>query len=145
MAMQGFDRARPLWEFTAIEGLDGDRSALITKVHHAITDGVGGVKLMMAVLDLEIDAEDDEVHLPPAPDAVVTNEPQRVVDALAYEGRRQVGNATKALSAPSCTRSAGCATTRSAPASRCSAPPVRWPGWSPPPVSRSARSWSTAP
>lgn len=100
MAMQGFDRARPLWEFTVIEGLDGDRSALITKVHHAITDGVGGVKILMAMLDLEVDADEDgdEVHLPPAPDAVTTNEPQRVVDALSYEGRRQMGNATKALS-----------------------------------------------
>jgi diacylglycerol O-acyltransferase len=98
MAMQGFDRARPLWEFTVIEGLDGDRTALIVKVHHAITDGVGGVKLMMAMLDLDPDAEDDrELHLPPAPDAVTTNEPQRMADALAYEGRRQMGNATKAI------------------------------------------------
>ena len=98
IAMQGFDRARPLWEFTVIEGLDGDRTALIVKVHHAITDGVGGVKLMMAMLDLEPDAEDDrELHLPPAPDAVTANEPQRMVDALAYESRRQMGNATRAV------------------------------------------------
>ncbi len=53
IAMQGFDRARPLWEFTLVEGLDDDRSALITKIHHAITDGVGGVKLLMEMLDLE--------------------------------------------------------------------------------------------
>jgi len=99
IAMQGFDRARPLWEFTLIEGLDDDRSALITKVHHAITDGVGGVKLMMAILDIEAEPDDDErdVRLPPAPEADATNEPQRVVDALAYEGRRQLGNASKAF------------------------------------------------
>jgi WS/DGAT/MGAT family acyltransferase len=100
IAMQGFDRARPLWEFTLIEGLDDDRSALITKVHHAITDGVGGIKLMMEVLDLEQDVDVDAdvaTRLPPVPDAVSAGEPQRVVDALAYESRRQMGNATKAV------------------------------------------------
>ncbi|MGZ4695207.1 MAG: wax ester/triacylglycerol synthase domain-containing protein, partial [Acidimicrobiales bacterium] len=94
IAMQGFDRARPLWEFTLVEGLDDDRSALITKVHHAITDGVGGIRLMMEMLDVEQDAEDDlEARLPPAPEPVSANEPRRVLDALAYEGRRQIGNA----------------------------------------------------
>ncbi|MGZ4784143.1 MAG: wax ester/triacylglycerol synthase family O-acyltransferase [Acidimicrobiales bacterium] len=99
IAMQGFDRARPLWEFTLVEGLDDDRSALITKVHHAITDGVGGIRLMMEMLDVEQDAEDDlEARLPPAPEPVSANEPRRVLDALAYEGRRQIGNATRAIS-----------------------------------------------
>jgi WS/DGAT/MGAT family acyltransferase len=97
IAMQGFDRARPLWEFTVIEGIDGDRTALVTKVHHAITDGVGGIKLMMEILDLEAEPADLERNaLPPAPEPMVVGEPQRVVDALAYEGRRQAGHATQA-------------------------------------------------
>ena len=53
IAMQGFDRARPLWEFTVVEGLRGRWAAVIAKIHHAITDGVGGVKLLMELLDLE--------------------------------------------------------------------------------------------
>ncbi|MGZ4717824.1 MAG: wax ester/triacylglycerol synthase domain-containing protein, partial [Acidimicrobiales bacterium] len=98
-AMTAFDHAHPLWEFTLVEGLDDDRSALITKVHHAITDGVGGIRLMMEMLDVEQDAEDDlEARLPPAPEPVSANEPRRVLDALAYEGRRQIGNATRAIS-----------------------------------------------
>ena len=51
--MQAFDRARPLWEFTVVEGLEDERAGLIMKVHHAITDGVGGVKLMLETFDAE--------------------------------------------------------------------------------------------
>src|SRR5205085_3714240 len=47
IAMQGFDRARPLWEFVVVDGLADDRAAIIMKIHHAITDGVGAVKIAM--------------------------------------------------------------------------------------------------
>ena len=51
MAMTAFDKDRPLWEFTLVEGLDGGRAAFIQKVHHSVTDGVGGVKLAKILLD----------------------------------------------------------------------------------------------
>jgi diacylglycerol O-acyltransferase / wax synthase len=89
VAMQGFDRARPLWEFVVVDGLDGDRSALITKIHHSITDGVGGIKLLMELLDLERHVPDEE--LPEAPVAAPRGETGRMADALAYQGRRSVG------------------------------------------------------
>ena len=50
-AMAGFDRARPLWEYTVVEGLEGGRSAMILKVHHSMTDGVGGMKLLLMLFD----------------------------------------------------------------------------------------------
>lgn len=54
--MDDFDRARPLWEATVVEGLtlDGvpDRAALLLKIHHSLTDGVGGVQLAFELLDL---------------------------------------------------------------------------------------------
>lgn len=53
IGMAGFDRARPLWEFVLVEGLEDGGAALIQKVHHSITDGVGGIKLAMHLLDLE--------------------------------------------------------------------------------------------
>ncbi len=50
-ATEPFDRERPLWECTYVEGLDEGRSALIIKVHHSFTDGVGGVGLLDVFLD----------------------------------------------------------------------------------------------
>jgi WS/DGAT/MGAT family acyltransferase len=39
------DRNRPLWECYVIEGLEGDQFAIFTKVHHALIDGMGAMKL----------------------------------------------------------------------------------------------------
>ena len=65
IAMAAFDRERPLWEFTLVEGLADGRAALIQKVHHSLTDGVGGVELALALLDDRPDVPIDP-PLPPA-------------------------------------------------------------------------------
>ena len=65
LAEQPLDRARPLWEFTLIEGLPDGRAGLLQKIHHTITDGVGGLRLSLAFVDFEADPEPD----PRAPDA----------------------------------------------------------------------------
>jgi WS/DGAT/MGAT family acyltransferase len=86
IAMQGFDRARPLWEFTVVEGLADGRAAVVAKIHHAITDGVGGVKLLMELLDLE--RTPPEPEMPPAPEPAPLGERRRFSDALVYETAR---------------------------------------------------------
>src|ERR1017187_4779609 len=43
---QRLDRARPLWEAWLLEGIEGGRWALISKVHHCMVDGIGGTDLM---------------------------------------------------------------------------------------------------
>ncbi|NIR38462.1 MAG: hypothetical protein GWN79_15075, partial [Actinobacteria bacterium] len=43
-------RTRPLWEIWVVEGLEGDRFALITKVHHCMIDGLSGVDLLKVTL-----------------------------------------------------------------------------------------------
>jgi diacylglycerol O-acyltransferase / wax synthase len=53
---QRLDRARPLWEAWLLEGLEGGRWALLSKVHHCMVDGIGGTDLMTVVFDLERDA-----------------------------------------------------------------------------------------
>src|SRR5579859_4859329 len=50
-AMADFDRARPLWEFWLLTGLADGGSAFVTKLHHSLTDGIGGVQLAALVVD----------------------------------------------------------------------------------------------
>jgi WS/DGAT/MGAT family acyltransferase len=89
IAMQGFDRARPLWEFTVVEGLADEGAAVIAKIHHSITDGVGGVKLLMELLDLErLPETEPPMPLPPQPSRLT--ERRRMTDALQYEAARGV-------------------------------------------------------
>ena len=53
---QQLDRGKPLWELWIIEGLDGDRFAMITKTHHCMIDGVSAVDLVSVLLSPSPDA-----------------------------------------------------------------------------------------
>lgn len=44
------DFSRPLWECHIIEGLENNRFALYTKMHHSLIDGISGVRLLQRVL-----------------------------------------------------------------------------------------------
>ena len=63
-------RDRPLWEFWVIEGLPGDRWAVLSKVHHCLADGVSANALQMVLFaetpaDLPSTPHDDETATEP--------------------------------------------------------------------------------
>ncbi|MGI8633691.1 MAG: WS/DGAT/MGAT family O-acyltransferase [Solirubrobacterales bacterium] len=59
---QHLDRSKPLWEMWLINGLEDGRSALLSKSHHALVDGISGVDLITVLFDLERepDAPDEQ-------------------------------------------------------------------------------------
>jgi diacylglycerol O-acyltransferase len=52
------DRTRPLWEMHLIEGLEDGRFAVYTKIHHALLDGVSGLRLLERSLSTDPDERD---------------------------------------------------------------------------------------
>jgi diacylglycerol O-acyltransferase len=76
-----FDPERPPWDLTLIEGLEGGRAALYLRAHHAITDGLGGIRLVTLLLDEPeklgaVKAEPKPVELV-EPEPAPTNERRR--------------------------------------------------------------------
>lgn len=55
------DRARPLWEVHLIEGIQGKRFALYSKIHHSVADGIASMRMCMRSLSTDPDVRD----LPP--------------------------------------------------------------------------------
>ncbi|MBW2272949.1 MAG: wax ester/triacylglycerol synthase family O-acyltransferase [Deltaproteobacteria bacterium] len=47
---QPLDHARPLWESWVVEGLEGDRFAWISKLHHCMIDGSAGQELAQILM-----------------------------------------------------------------------------------------------
>jgi WS/DGAT/MGAT family acyltransferase len=96
--MEAFDPARPLWTWTTVEGLAGGRAAVILKIHHSLTDGIGGMQLATELFDLERDgAEPGPGPAAPAPEHLGRG--ALTLDALAYEVIRFVGAGAAALAA----------------------------------------------
>jgi WS/DGAT/MGAT family acyltransferase len=91
-----FDRTRPLWEFVVVEGLEGGRAAMVQKLHHAIADGIGAIRISEQFIDLSPDATEPlspslpEVEEPP-PSLVETT-----LDTLTHNLRRGLGAARRA-------------------------------------------------
>jgi WS/DGAT/MGAT family acyltransferase len=84
MAEQDFDRNRPLWEMALVQGWDGDRSAVIIKLHHAITDGVGGMAMAASLFDLTREPSRALGAMPPEPTSDVLGLAGRIVNGTRF-------------------------------------------------------------
>ena len=60
---QRLDRTKPLWEMWYVEGVAGDRFAVISKTHHCLVDGVSGADIMSVMMDLQ--PEPEAIETPP--------------------------------------------------------------------------------
>ncbi len=63
IASRPLDRSRPLWELYVIHGLESGYVGMLTKIHHAVVDGMSGAEIMGLLLDLAPEGRE----LPDAP------------------------------------------------------------------------------
>ncbi len=52
---QRLDRSKPLWEMWLVDGVEGDRFAIVAKTHHCLVDGVSGVDITTVLFDTAAD------------------------------------------------------------------------------------------
>lgn len=88
------DLTRPPWECTLIEGLEGGRFAMFVKMHHALIDGISGMKLLQRAMS---DSADASVAMPPFWDTTASDE----------EATRPPGRARKQRKAAAADEAAG--------------------------------------
>lgn len=69
---RALDRTRPLWELYLIHGLSRGRVAVLTKIHHAMVDGMSGAEIMGVLFDLAPEGRE----LEPPGDGALDGEPK---------------------------------------------------------------------
>ena len=98
------DRARPLWQFTVIDGLESGEVGFYAKIHHAALDGQGGVAVATVLLDTErtprATPQSADVKPPRAPPSVA-----KMLGAALRNTVAQYGRIFKAL--PTAVKAAG--------------------------------------
>lgn len=87
---QRLERDRPLWEIVVIEGLAGERTALLLKIHHALADGIAAI----AAGALLLDPTPEPLDIPP-PDEVWAPRPDRMAQYLRSMATGPVERATR--------------------------------------------------
>ena len=99
-----FDICRPLWEITVVDGikLADVKTALIFKMHHAVSDGVGALKLFEQLLDLDPDTPERKMPLIPVPEEMSPERAtklgrQKAIGQLIPNSKKVLGIGTKIM------------------------------------------------
>jgi WS/DGAT/MGAT family acyltransferase len=94
--MEAFDRARPLWKVTLIDGLANGEAAVLWTFHHALSDGVGGVQIAMTLFD-SAEHPQQQANSPTEPAMLEASWLDGYRDTLRYIARRFVSALTGAV------------------------------------------------
>jgi WS/DGAT/MGAT family acyltransferase len=80
---QHLDRSKPLWEIWMVQGLEDDRWALLSKVHHCMVDGVAATDMMSLMFgeSPEGSSNGEGWHAEPEPSGI---------DLVTYSARHRV-------------------------------------------------------
>ena len=84
-AMEDFDRARPLWRTTVLDGLADGSSAVVTKIHHSLTDGIGGMQISRLLVDAGPDCP---------PPVIMPHPPRHEGNGVARRARQTLATAS---------------------------------------------------
>ena len=91
IAGQAFDKDRPLWEFHLVEGLEGGRAGVLMKLHHAVSDGVGLVRMTESMVERSREASATQSGEPlasrPAAGAARSTEMEHLASAITQRAR----------------------------------------------------------
>ena len=94
------DLTRPPWECTLIEGLEDGRFAMFVKMHHALIDGISGMKLLQRAM---CDDADASVTMPPFWDTSTSAEapaaPQPSRSGRSTKGRKGAASVAASMAA----------------------------------------------
>jgi WS/DGAT/MGAT family acyltransferase len=96
---QPLDHSRPLWEAWVVEGLKGDRFAVISKIHHCMIDGMAGqdlAQILHSTTPDEIEPDKPELFMPrevPSGNELLRDEAMRylAIPKRAARGMREAG------------------------------------------------------
>lgn len=90
---QELDRGKPLWEHWIVDSVEGDRFALVSKVHHCLADGIAGLAIIGTLVSVDPD------HEPEPPPKWVPRPPPGDTQLVIDEFRRRTRAPVEALTA----------------------------------------------
>ncbi|WAJ42828.1 wax ester/triacylglycerol synthase family O-acyltransferase [Mycobacterium sp. Aquia_216] len=108
MLQSPLDLARPLWTATLVEGLVDGRAAALLHMSHAVTDGVGSMRMFKSIYDWEPDPPAEPLPPQPVPQELSANEltrqsVRRLPGALVSGVRGVLSAVTRAARDPAAT------------------------------------------